>query len=207
MREADAAPAVADPATGKLRYVDTYRFVCIYPHDTNRMVVTTVPRNNARDLVIWRSEPFPSYDQIMDISDATEQQNVIQDLFNRFGYEYAWDPNEAVDDAFYAMDGLGSMAGTPTPSLTIEEDVNVSDRGRLVYANVQLAGTDNTNHHRRAVLSVEDPATWAPNGFETKIVGPSGSRKVWINLVVETQATRGQLAVQACTVIASTKDL
>ena len=207
VREADPAPTVADPATSKTRYIDTYRFVCAYPRETTRNIVIETPQRLAQDLVIWRSVPFPSYSQIMAIEDATERANVVSDLYNRFQYDMAWDPNEAVDQAFYAIDTLGNVASSPTSSVQIDEDPNVSDRGRLVYANVQLGRTDNASYHRRAVFTVEDPATWAPDGFEVKVVGPSGSRKVWLHLVVEVQAARGRVAVQACTVIASTKDL
>jgi prepilin-type N-terminal cleavage/methylation domain-containing protein len=205
VREADAAPAIATPATKKVRYIDTYRFVCVYPHITTRMVITGQP--GARDLVIWRSVPFPSYGQIMTISDATERQNVVKDLYNRFGYDFAWDPNGTADTSFYGMDNLGNIAGSPTAGLVIEEDLNVSQRGRLVYANVQLARTDAASHARRSIFTVDPPANWVPDGFEVKIAGASGSRKVWIHLVVEVQAAAGRVAVQDCTVIASTKDL
>lgn len=80
--------------------------------------------------------------------------------------------------------------------------------GRLVSADVRLAPTRNDSHTRRAVFSAEDPVTeWAPNGVEAKITGPSGSRKVWLGLVVESQATKGRTAVHANTVIVSVRDL
>ena len=205
VREADAAPAVADPATQNIRYIDTYRFVCVYPRVQDNFVVTGANQQNAWDLVIWRSEPFPSYGQINEISNPFHRTNVIRDLYNRFGYQFAWDANRSVDDAFFAMDALGAMSGTPTPGLTIAEDVAVSERGRLAYANVQLAPTDADDYHRRPVFTVDQD--WDPHGFEVKIVGASGSRKVWMHLVVEVQATRDQVAVQPCTVIASTRDL
>lgn len=204
VREADAAPAIADPATKTVRFIDTYRFVVVYPRLSDTYVVTGLNQQKAWDLVIWRSEPYPSFGQIQEIADPTQRQNVITDLYNRFGYDYAWDSNEDADNSFFAMDALGSISGTATPGLTIEEDVAVSERGRLAYANVQLAATDNARYDRRAIFTTD---AWAPHGFEVKIVGASGSRKVWMNLVVETQATRDQLATQPCTVIASTRDL
>lgn len=205
VREADPAPAVANPATQAVRFIDTYRFVCVYPHVADNYVITKANPKLARDLVIWRSEPFPSYAQILEVSDPTQRANVIQDLYNRFGYEFAWDSNGTVDTSMFAMDSLGGLSGTPTPGLTLAEDVVVSERGRLAYANVQLADSLNSDYYRRAVFTNNDG--WMPDGFEIKIVGASGSRKVWMNLVVEVQATRDQIAVQPCTVIASTRDL
>lgn len=209
VREADAAPAVADPATGKVRYIDTYRFICIYPRLTGRNVVVDGPNNTrpAVDLVMWRSIAFPSHSQIMAISDGTERENVVRDLYNRFEYDLAWDPNASVSSAFYELDPLGTVNGTPMADPSIDEDLNLSDRGRLVYANLQLARTDASNHTRRPMFVQDDPEDWVPEGFEVKVVGASGSRKVWIRLVVETQAAKGRIAVHPSTVIASTKDL
>ncbi len=206
VRESDPAPCVADPSTGAIRYIDTYRFVCIYPHQSNRAVVT-FRGTYATDLVLWRSVPYPSRSQIEAIEDADQRRSVAADLFNRYGHSRAWDPNEDVDSAFYAMDYLGTVSGTPELAPLIEEDVDASSRGRLVYADVQLAPTIAGNYSRRAVFTVDDPADWLPNGFEVKITGASGSRKVWLHLVVECEARRGEAAVHANTMIASTRDL
>ena len=204
VREADAAPAVADPATGKIRHIDTYRFICIYPRVTSRFIVQIEPREVAKDLVVWRSVAYPSQSQILAVSNATERANVVKDLYDRFGYDMAWDPNGAVPDAFYAMDTLGNIAATPVADPTIDEDQNLSDRGRLVYANVQLGPTDGSVYHKRKIFTVD---AWDPDGFEVKIVGASGSRKVWMHLVVEVQASAGRVTQHTSTVIASTKDL
>ena len=205
VREADAASCVADPATAKIRYIDTYRFVFIYPRVTTRTVVNGQPP--AWDLCVWRSVPFPSRAQILAITNATEKQNVIKDLYTRYGYDTCWDPNGPVNTTFYGLDVAGNMAGSPTASFTIEEDLDVSERGRLVYADVQLAATDPTTKARSPVFTLDAPATWSPHGFETKIVGASGSRKVWIHIVVEAQASHGRVAVMESTMIASTRDL
>lgn len=205
VREADAAPAIANPATKKVRYIDTYRFICVYPRETNRYIVSDEPRQFARDLVLWRSEAFPNHAQIMAISDPIERQAVAADLFNRFEYDLAWDPNASVATGFYALDAIGNVAAAPSPSITIGEDQNLSDRGRLCYANVQLARTDSASHPRRAIFTT-DPA-WNPDGFEVKVVGQSGSRKVWLHLVVEVQAAKGKVAAHTSTLIASTRDL
>jgi len=70
-----------------------------------------------------------------------------------------------------------------------------------------LARTDATSHPRRSILTADDPATWVPDGFEVKIVGTSGSRKVWMHLVLETQSAKGRVASHVSTLIANTKDL
>jgi len=206
VRESDPAPCVADAATGKVRYVDTYRFVCVYPRRTNRRIVTD-KSPMALDLVLWRSIPYPSYAQIMAIEDPTERGSVVRDLYDRFGHDVAWDPNAAVGEAFHALDNLGTVSSVADASPTIDEDPDASAGGRLVYANVQLARTDDSSYNLKGVFTRDDPSTWVPDGFEVKTVGASGSRKVWIHLVVECQATRGSTAVHDSTMIASTRDL
>ena len=205
VRESDPAPCIADPNTGKIRFIDTYRFLCIYPHETDRQVISDAPF--ALDLHTWRSVAYPSLPQLMAIEDETERRNIVQDLHVRFGYDTTWDPNGDVETAFYAIDSVGTIAAMPYTPYTIEADVNLSDAGRLVYSNIQLARTDADSYPRRAVLTRDPPTGWVPNGFEVKVVGASGSRKVWIHLVLESQSARGLVAVHDGTLIASTRDL
>jgi len=205
VEESDPAPAVADGTTGKLRYVDTYRFICVYRTQTDRVLVAGAPA--AHDLVLWRSVPFPSYAQLVAIEDPDEQANVVSDLFDRFGYQRAWDAGAPVGSSFYALSTMGVISSSPQPDPTIDEDPDQTLAGRLVAENVQLAPTDVESQPRTPVFTVEEPTVWAPDGLEVKIAGASGSRKIWIHLVVESPASKGRVAVHASTMIASTRDL
>ena len=71
VEESDPVPCVADGATGTIRYVDTYRFVCVYRSATDVSLVTGSPR--AHDLVVWRSVPYPNRAQLLAIDDADER--------------------------------------------------------------------------------------------------------------------------------------
>ncbi len=204
-READAAQAVANPATGAIRLIDVYRFVCVYPRTAERTLVPGTAA--ATDLVLWRSVPYPSLAQIQKVTDPTERAQVVSDLVLRFGFTHAWDPGAAADAAFFEMDEFGTVSSTPEPDPLIAEDILASERGRLVYADVQLAATDPLDARRKALFTVEDPEIWAPMGFEVKVAGASGSRKVWLRLVVEAHAHRGAVLAQDFTVVASTRDL
>lgn len=205
VQEGDPVACVSDPATGAVRYIDAYRFVCIYPAGTSETVV--LADAPALDLVIWQSTPFPSRTQVAAIEDDAERQQVVRELTGRHGFDFAWDATSPVDAAFFAMDVLGTIVDTPSPDPLILEDPLWSGRGRLVYAKVQLSRTDPSSYHRRAVFSADDPATWSPDGFEVKIAGASGSRKVWIHVVVSCPGATGDAAVHPNTVIASTRDL
>lgn len=208
VRETDATAAVADPDGPEIRYIDTYRFVCCFPRQAERRVVVNDQDSpNAVDLVVWQSREFPSYKQLMAISDPTERRNVVADLVDRFGVTMAWDATEPCGNAFYALDATGAIGATPELTPTIPEDPAVSQGGRLVYANVQLARTDNADAKRKAVFTADDPDDWAPDGFEVKIAGASGSRRLWMHLVVEVFADKGRVAVQPCSIIVSVKDM
>jgi hypothetical protein len=204
VRESDALPCMADPATKKMRMIDTYRFVCVYPSPTSRSLITGGPLAN--DLVVWRSVPYPNLSQIEGISDPGERTSVVRDIHDRFGLDVLWDPNQPASAAFRTIDGAGNIAGTPIAAPSVDEDMEVSRRGRLVYAKLQLAPTDMQTYHRRAIFTV-DLSTWEPEGFEIKVVGASGARKVWLHLVVETQAAAGRVVVHPSTLIVSAKDL
>lgn len=206
LEEDDALAVLVDPLGQVTRYVDTYRFVCVYPHATDRYVVNGPGATPAVDLVVWRSGRFPSYSQITGIENAVERRTAVIDLVQRHGLEVALDPDGTVDTAFYDMDPLGTLSATPVPDPQVPEDPAAAAGGRLVYANLRLAPTAD-DAHRRALFTRDDPAEWTPGGFEVKVVGPSGARQVWMHVVVEAQATRGELAVLPCTVIASIRDL
>lgn len=205
--ESDAVEVVADAATGSTRYIDLYRIVCVYPTQTTRKLLPDPPVQPARDLVVWRSVLYANHTQLLAIDDDDERRSVVADLVNRHGCDHAWDVGAAFDSAFFAMDALGTINSSASSSLTLDEDPDASQGGRLLYADVQLARSQAGDYHRRARLSTDDPANWSPDGFEVKITGLSGSRKVWMHLVVESPGGRGIVGVQSNTVIAHPRDL
>lgn len=199
------APCVADANTGELVHVDLHRFVCLYTTQTTRTVLPGAPP--ARDFVVWRSLQYPDHDQLMAITDATQRRSVVRDLHDRFGLDVAWDAGSPADGSFYRLDTTGSIDAAPLSAHTIEEDPTVSARGRLVYANMQLARTEMASYERRPVLTRDPPGLWAPHGFEVKAAGTAGSRQVWTHLVIEKQAEGSpRVAVIAGTLTSSSQD-
>ncbi len=204
-RQADPVPAKAQASTKLMRQIDTYRLVCVYLTQSTKTVVAGGPA--ALDLVEWRSDAFPSYTQVQAITDSTQKKSVVADLYTRYGFDYLWDSTLPVSSAFFAIDGVGNVASTPTAVSTIPEDLNVSKRGRFVAGNMAVARTDATSAPRASVFTVDAPASWVPHGFECKICGVSGARKVWIRLTVEQQASKGRVPAQQTTVVATARDL
>ncbi len=205
--ESDAVETVADASSASTRYIDLYRICCVYPTQTTRKLLADPPVQPARDLVVWRSVRYANLTQLEAIEDDDERRSVVADLVNRHGCEFAWDLGAPLDSAFFTLGTLGTINATATSGMTLEEDPDASQGGRLLYGDAQLARTVASDYHRRARLSKDDPATWTPDGFEVKITGLSGSRKVWMHLVIETPGGRGITGVQSNTVIAHPRDL
>jgi prepilin-type N-terminal cleavage/methylation domain-containing protein len=205
VRECDPLPCIANAATKKVRSVDTYRFVCVYLTTSTRTLVSGGPQ--ALDLAEWRSTNFPSYAQVMAITDTTERAKVVADLYNRFDVDYLWDLTKDVATAFYGIDGVGTVNASPSVIAKVPEDRNVSARGRFVSGNMAVARTDTTSFVRKPMFSADDPAVWSPQGFEVKIASPSGARRVWIRLTVEQQASKGRVPAYEAMVVANTRDV
>lgn len=205
VRERDPAVCTVDAQAEEFRHIDTYNFVCCYPHLSDRHVVTGDAK--ALDLVIWYSVGYASYTQIQAIEDADDRRKVVRALVQVHGITYAWDATCCAETAFYALYAAGHVAASPTEGYDIEEHADLSERGVLVYADTQLARTDRSSHVRRAVFTLKEPGGWEPNGFEVKVVGPSGHRKVWMRTTVEGQSGRGKPAAHASVLIASARDL
>ena len=206
VREVDPVVASADPTTYPQRVIDVYHFVCCYPQQTNRNLITDHP-GRARDLVIWYSIPFPSYQQIAAVSDPDERKKLLEVLRDTYGFDTAWDVCCPVDDAFHRINENGQLVASPEPDFLIPEHPGLSEGGLLVHHDTQLAPTEAERRLRRGVFTVDNIGFWAPHGFEVKITGASGHRKVWIHTVVEAQALRGETAMHASTLIASVRDL
>lgn len=206
VQESDPVVCTVDAASNVIRYMDVYYFVCCYPQQTTRSIITDDPLD-ALDLTIWYSRGYPSLSQIMAIKDMDQRASVVRSLYETYGFEFAWDPIEDVDVAFRDLAPSGSVAPGPTLDHVIERDPVITDRGCLCHLNLQLARTSETSRVRQAVFTAPEAPAWSPDGFEVKIVGASGHRKVWFRLVVEAQSGRGRAAAISATLIASVKDL
>ena len=204
--ETDPVTCLADPATAKILYLDLYRMLCVYPSETRAKVVVRRAENGL-DLVIWASAAYPSYVQVSSIANAAERTRVVRALYSTHGCRYLWNPDLPSDQAFFAIDATGSIAGLPETGHEMPEDAAVSPGGRLIQTKLQLARTDPAVWQRRAVLTVENPEEWVPNGFELKVVGTSSQRKVWMRLTVEAQSVTPRDTAHDTTLIASLRDL
>ena len=78
---------------------------------------------------------------------------------------------------------------------------------RLVYPGHPYGRPVEGTRESVARLTRDDPDTWVPDGFEVKVVGPSGTRQVWMRFTVETQSTTARDVVHASTLIATIRDL
>ena len=205
VREINASPCVADADTGAQRFIDTYRMIAVYPSLMPRSLLRG--QSTSRDLVVWRSVAIPSYRQLISVGDKDERESIVKDLVARYGYTHAWDPRSLASVAFYELGSDGKIEDEPDDKFKLAEDEVLSRGSRLVSRRVQLAATSGPEALRRSRLTADDPDTWTPDGLEVKVCGPSGSRKIWIHMVVESPSRNGDAsALYSTTTIAHARD-
>jgi hypothetical protein len=204
--ESDPVTCPADPAVGAVRYVDVYRMLAIYPRESSRRVVVG-RADKGLDLRIWASVAFPSHGQLLGITNAIERARVVKALRTLYGCRYAWNPDKPVAEAFFALDATGTMSALPEAAPQIPEDDAISPGGRLLYRQLQLARTRAESVQRKALLTMDAPDAWVPNGFEVKMVGTPSQRRVWFRLVVEAQSVTGRDVAYDTELIATLRDL
>jgi len=144
------------------------------------------------DLVEWRSASFPSYGQVSGIADATQRTKVVKDLYNRFGRDYLWTRTRAGRELVLRHRRRRHDRRVPTAVASIPEDINVAAGPRSCRpASASRAPTDVEAAH--AALHPSRLRRRGPRRVRGKIVGPSGSRKVWMRLTIEQQASAGRV--------------
>ena len=140
------------------------------------------------DLVRARSAVYADYFQLSGL-DLTVRTSVHQQLSGE-GITFAWDPGKERNDAFYRVNTTGALQKRANHKPDLSSDVvsmlpelaggRVS--GNMTYS-VGLNGT--TVDQGSVVPNVMGvQAGQFPAGFESLIVGPSGSRKVYMRLAI-----------------------
>ncbi len=148
------------------------------------------------DLVRWESEAFADYTTLTAIGSVAARQEVVADLLATAKIDYAWDPIKNADQAFYVLST--DVSPTPDGTITIPASQHSSareDRRPKVYFRPYVAAlaSNNTLIGENAIpkfavkidATVDPAGVGFPHGFEVKIIGPSGARKVLVRLVAE----------------------
>jgi hypothetical protein len=187
--------------------VNVYRLVCYYVADYGFPVAPGLSRF---DLVRWESMAFADWATLTAISNATARQEMVADLVNTANIKYAWDPSQAVTAAFFELDT--DVAVTPEATFSIPASPVQARYPKAYYRryNASLSQNNTITGTEAAVPKFTQPlalpAPGFPHGFEVKIVGPSGARKIKTRIVAE-RMMRNQVFRAASETISTMRDI
>jgi hypothetical protein len=160
------------------------------------------------DLIQARSVAYADYFQLNGLTPAIRQL-VAVDL-NSQGITTAWDPMLAADQAFFSISAGGALSGPVAASIDMSDFKSLMPefRGGSIQGKIDYS----VGLHATPPLTTVDPVNLFaqksgdfPSGFETLIVGPSATRRVFSRLVLVSEH-QGKLNSTANTVISTTAE-
>lgn len=160
------------------------------------------------DLIQTRSVAYADYFQLTGLT-PTVLQLVAADL-NAQGITTAWDPTLAANQAFFSISSAGVLNGPVAASIDMSDFKSMMPefRGGRIQGSIEYS----VGLHANPPLPTADPVNLFaqesgdfPSGFETLIVGPSASRRVFSRLVLVSEH-RGKFDSTANTVISTTAE-
>ena len=177
----------ADAGTANIDFLaDTYTFQYFYLTERDQRDFGST--GSYLDLVKTESATYADYFQLSGLSSAVRSQ--LHTALIAQGIEWAWDPGESAGSAFYALTSAGGLTGPnsghkidlSTPETMLPEFAGGRITGNMTYSvarNNVMVSSGYLPSHKLAYPDGE-----FPGGFEVLIVGPSGSRRVFIRLAL-----------------------
>jgi hypothetical protein len=178
-----------DASTANIDFwADRYRFQFYYLSQTNDRQVS--PLNFAIDLMEFRSDVYADFFQLSGL-DPTFRAEVGKALYAD-GVRFAWDPGEVAGAAFYSLASDGTMTAVANHQINahVVESVLPQLRGGRVSGTMSYSvgiQQDPPMSHKDDVSVYAVPNRLFPSGFEVKIIGPTGARKIWTRLMLVAQ--------------------
>jgi len=179
----EVEPFIGD-ANGTDRRVDIYRLVFYYLSPVNHAI-----GNKALSLrlVKWESKKFADYNQVISIPAGVERDTFVSNLFAGGLIDYLWVPRNDQNNAFYWIDGAGSING-PDPNYTIEKDTVESCIQSLGLTNASVAWNRENQFWTPDVVPKFGIADMTgdgfPHGLEIQVIGPNAARQIMVRLVL-----------------------
>lgn len=185
--------------------VDTYVFNYYFLSQDDSITIGGQP---GRRLWEWHSGLYADYNQIVGITDATTQANVVAALQSG-GIPVAWDPSStSAGAAFHTLNANGSI--------TLVGDPEIAERWAAEMIVIRRAATGSYRHgvspntgaesaHPVPHFAAADDAF--PSGFEIVAVGPNSARQVFVRLVLAAEGSFGGGMTSEQVSLATVRDL
>jgi hypothetical protein len=174
------------PSDGRDYRVNVSRIICYYVADYGFPVAPGLTRF---DLARWESLAFVDYGTLMAITTVSARQEMVADLVANANIKYAWDATQPVNLAFFELDT--DVNSIPEAGFSIPPSPVAARAPRAYYRryNASLSQNNTLAGSEAAIpkfaLPLVAPPPGFPQGFEIKVVGPSGARKVKTRIVAE----------------------
>ncbi len=173
--------------------IDTYVFQ--YYYLTLSQVQVFRGQGGRNRLVGWHSLPYADYAQISGIGDTEERENLVSSLYNT-GYRFAWLPSATlVTNAFFRLNSDGTTAA---------DGSHLIAKGSIEFPMDMVTGLSGWsfpvgvafNSGPSFVIKDQVPIFAQanndfPGGLEIAVTGANTGRKVFIRLVMASQASSG----------------
>lgn len=192
--------------------IDTYVFNYYYLSPDS---VQTIGGNAVRRLWEWHSVRYADYIQVLNITDATKRSNTIIALRNS-GINYAWCSSATVaTSAFYDLTVGGAMTASAGHMIPKGSASNAQQNMLQLVRGVTTGGfrysvSPNTSaiFNPKHTVPVYGTASGNfPSGFEVLAVGASGTRHVFIRLVLAAQGSFKGFLSNDQTVLVTARDV
>jgi hypothetical protein len=148
------------------------------------------------DLMESRSVEYADYFQLASLTAA--QMKLVVPKVQALGYTRAWDPDKAIDSAFYelapaAAGAFAAPVASPLIALTSSTTMIPEMRGGRVSGGMEYSIGFVPDPPKKPFPVTQPMSLYAksdsaipkfPGGFEVKIAGPTGFRKVGLRLLL-----------------------
>lgn len=160
------------------------------------------------DLVLATSGEYADYFQLSGLS--LDVASEVQTDLRAAGVLFAWNPGQPANTAFYRILNTGAKTWVPShkPDLTAVRSLTPEFAGGRVTGSMTYSiapqGSAVTSGNVPVSVMAQTTSSF-PHGFETLIVGPSGSRKIFLRIAMMSEQL-GSISGHANEVVVSSSD-
>ena len=152
----------------------------------------------------------PAYADYFQLSGFSQDQRQLIHAQIRDDIPFAWDAGQPANNAFYRLATNGNLGLRAGHRMDLSNAISLLPEltggritGAMEYTVAMNGQTTSDGQNPLALMTAEDSNF--PGGFETMIVGPSGSRKIWARIVLMSEAA-GTVRAHSSEIVISNAD-
>jgi prepilin-type N-terminal cleavage/methylation domain-containing protein len=191
----------ADSSTADITSLaDLYSFQLFYLAKRDDRALP--PQRYYLDLYRLESQRYADYFQLQGLESA--HRDAIAESLYAAGIRFAWEPNAAAPSAFYSIGSDGTLTAVSDHVIAPVDAQSLLPQlhgGRISGTMIYSVGIEGMTQQTPDEVSVLAQSSGVfPSGFEVKVIGPTGARKIFTRLVLVAQY-QDQLTSRSNTVL------